>query len=295
MAKPTINATPVNKNEAGNASLYPHSAVDNAPPKSAAEPTLLAVKDKRPLHVFKVGGAHLDDVDYIDQLVTVVRGSLKKKARVVLVHGGGKEIGQLHDALKIPFKKSLGLRVTSSESMDLVTMTLSGLVNKRVVAQLNHAGLNALGVSGADAGMMHAEFLNLSQLGRVGGPPRVDVAQLNRLLSVCDVLVVAPVCVGPDGDLVNVNADLVGQALAVAMGAEHLDFITDVAAVKTDTGHAAQMTGEYAETLIHNKVIKGGMIPKIQASLAALEAGVGCVRIGNVESLAADEATVLRA
>lgn len=174
-------------------------------------------------------------------------------------------------------------------------MTLSGLVNKRIVAHLNHCGLSALGISGADAALMQSEFLNLAQLGRVGGPPRVNVPQLNRLMFACQVLVVAPVCMGSDGALVNVNADLVGQAIAVATEADHLDFITDVAAVKTGSGAELQLSSEDAQALMREKVIQGGMIPKIQASLAAIEAGVECVRIGNVESLAINEATVLRA
>lgn len=242
------------------------------------------------VQVTKVGGAHLNNPAYLDQLAKFV-GELSGKGPVVLVHGGGKEIGELHSMLEVPHHKALGLRVTSERSMDLVTMVLAGMINKRLVAHFTACGFATLGVSGADLSLLRSSLLNPKQLGRVGGPPRVDQAALERLLCAADVLVLAPVCLGPDGHLVNVNADAAAQAVAVAAGAEALDFITDIPAVRTQTGEARALTAQQIQLLIAESVISGGMIPKLQASMAALDGGVSRVRVGSIHTLNQNTAT----
>jgi acetylglutamate kinase len=240
--------------------------------------------------VVKVGGAHLDEVDYLDELTAHLR-TLSEDGPVILVHGGGKEIAALHDALEVPFRKELGIRVTSDTSMDLVAMVLCGLVNKRLVAHLNAAGMNALGVCGADLGLLRSDFLNPDHLGRVGGPPRVDVAGLESLLETTRVLVLSPVSSAPDGALLNVNADVAAQAVAVSMNADCLDFVTDVEGVRTSEGTVRRLAPAQIDHLIETSVVAGGMIPKLQASLAALAGGVNSVRVGSLESLGHGTAT----
>lgn len=247
------------------------------------------------LQLLKVGGAMLDDADYLHELAGHIKQAVSTGARTVLVHGGGKEVSSLHRSLKVPFDKSLGLRVTSKASMELVTKVLCGSVNKRVVAHLNNAGLQAMGVCGADLGLMKAEYLNRSRLGQVGGPPEVNAQRINQILSTAQVLVISPVCLGPDGELLNVNADSVAQSLAIALGVDCLDFVTDVANVRTSEGETRQLASHQVEALIRDSVVEGGMIPKLQASVAALLGGVGLVRVGNLASLRRGLATEVSA
>ncbi|MCA9669220.1 MAG: acetylglutamate kinase [Myxococcales bacterium] len=245
--------------------------------------------------VLKVGGAHLADERYLDALASRLSELRAEGSAVLLVHGGGAEIAALHQALGVPFEKRRGLRVTSERGMDIVTMVLCGLVNKRLVARFVAAGLSTIGLSGVDLGLMRAKLLNYEQLGRVGAAPVVDVARLAALLDEHGLVVMAPTCAGPDGMPVNVNADAVAQALAVAIEAETLEMITDVDAVRTERGPARQLRLGDVEALIAGSVIKGGMIPKVQAALAAVGGGVERVRVGSLESLARGEATEVRA
>lgn len=245
--------------------------------------------------VVKVGGAQLETPEHVLRIVGHVRELTDASTEVVLVHGGGGEIGELHDRLAIPHQTHLGLRVTHDNSMDIVAMVLCGLVNKRLVAQLVNAGVSAIGLSGVDLGLMRAGFLNRERLGRVGGPPSVDGRELADQLQRGRVLVLSPVCLGPDGGLVNVNADMVAQAVAVALDAECLDFITDVDGVRTGDENARELSTQQAETLIRKSIIKGGMIPKLQAAVAALDGGVERVRVGSTRSLSRGTATEVRA
>ncbi len=243
------------------------------------------------IRVVKVGGAALDDIEYLAALTQHVKQLIADGVRVVLVHGGGKEIGEFHERLGLPFRRELGLRVTSNEGMPLVTMILCGLVNKRVVAHLNDYGVRALGISGADYGLMRASFLNEARLGRVGGPPEVSPEPLRRLLADRTVVVLAPVSLGPDGGLLNVNADVAAQSIAVALGAYSLDFVTDVEAVRGSEGPLRALQPREVQKLMASDIVTGGMIPKLQASVAAIDGGVSRVRVGNLESLVRGTAT----
>jgi acetylglutamate kinase len=245
--------------------------------------------------VVKVGGAQLETPERVRQIVAHVRQLVEKGREVVLVHGGGGEIGALHERLDVPWRTHHGLRVTHDESMDIVAMVLCGLVNKRLVARLVAAGVPALGLCGADLGLMRTSLLNADRLGRVGGPPSVDHERLGDLLDRGHMLVLSPVCLGPDGDLVNVNADTVAQTVAVALDADCLEFVTDVDGVRTSTGNAGRLSTKEAQRLIRESVIKAGMIPKVQAAVAALDGGVVSVRVGTPQSLAQGTATEVHA
>lgn len=234
--------------------------------------------------LLKVGGAHLDDPRFLDGLLQRA-AVLAARGPVVLVHGGGRQIGELQSRLDLEFRKHQGLRVTSTEAMDVVAMILPGLLNKRLVAHFVHGGVQALGVSGADAGLLRAPFWGTGELGRVGAVPTVDESVLERLLSLTDVLVVAPVCLAPDGGLLNVNADTVAQALAIALGADVLEFVTDVDAIRGDDGPLPVLTPDRALHLIEQQIVTGGMRPKVEAAIAAVDAGVGRVRVGSLKSL----------
>ncbi len=245
-------------------------------------------------HVIKVGGRHLADPSYLDLLLERVRALVAERP-LVLVHGGGVEIANLQRQLGLTPRTVDGLRVTTRESLDAVTMVLCGVVNKRVVAHFVHHGVTAVGVCGADGGLLRAPIFGKGELGRVGANPVVALDQLEALLPASGVLVLAPVSLGPDGDLLNVNADVVAQAVAAAVRAEVLEFVTDVDAVDCGDGPAAHLSPDEIEALVERQIIRGGMRPKMEAALAALGSGVSRVRIGSLNSLSRGHATEVSA
>lgn len=245
----------------------------------------------RRVDVLKVGGAVVSDDARLAELAAHVAERAASDVLIV-VHGGGDRIADLHARLGLKTTKVGGLRATPPESMDLVTMALRGAANTRLVSALVAAGVPALGLSGADLALLRSSFLNEPRLGRVGGPPRVDADRLLRLTGQGYVPVLAPICLAPDGGLLNVNADSVAHAVAVALGADSLDFVSDVPGVYGPGGDVEDRirTREMAD-FFEAAELTGGMIPKLQASAAAIHAGVGRVRVGTLATLAAEQAT----
>lgn len=250
---------------------------------------------EREVRIVKVGGAQLASARQIDQLCDYVRELRKANQSVVVVHGGGGEIGDLHTKLGIPFEKKEGLRTTSRASMDIVTMVLCGLVNKRIVARMLAADLPAVGLSGVDAGFLASDFVDRDRLGQVGGSPRVTPKVIELLLDGDAIPIVAPVSLSNEGGLLNVNADVAAQAISIALGATSLEFVTDVEGLKTDGRVERSVEPTRLRKLLASEVITGGMIPKVQAAMAALSGGVGRVRIGNYDALGRGAATEVRA
>ena len=246
---------------------------------------------ERRVVVTKVGGAGLGHAAFLDGLTRSTSEILQRGDAPLIVHGGGPDIASLHDRLSVPFEVRQGLRVTREESLDLVVMALCGLLNKRIVARFVSAGIRAVGISGIDAGLLRAPYLDQETLGEVGGDPEVDPGFLRQMLEQGYVPVVAPVALGPRGTAVNVNADLAAQAIAIALGAAALDFVTDTPGVLREDAVIRLLGPEDTETLIASGVVRGGMVPKVRAARAALAAGVDRVRVGNLESLAAGTAT----
>ncbi len=245
--------------------------------------------------VIKIGGASIDAEGALDALADLVATIHAAGAGAIVVHGGGREIAQLQDAAGLPTEKVDGLRVTSEDAMSLVSAALRGLVNTRLVGSLVARGHAALGLSGVDLGLLRSPFLDRKRLGRVGGPPRVDTARLVRLLEDGVLPVLAPVCLGPDGDPVNVNADTAARAVAAAMSADALAFVSDVPGVRTSEGIARTLSPDRIADLIADGTVSGGMVPKLLAAVAAVGAGVGRVRIGDLRSLADGTATEIQA
>lgn len=220
--------------------------------------------------VVKLGGSALGRHDTTIEDVVICQ---KLGIRVVLVHGGGTAIsGWLKRIGKEPrFVK--GLRVTDDETMDLVVMTLAGQVNKQLVAEIQRQGGRAIGLSGIDGGMLQARPLD-PELGRVGEVHRVDLAPLVALSAAGYIPVVAPIALGDNGLALNLNADTAAAELAATLHAEKAIFLTDVPGVLDAAGHLiSELSAEQTKALIAEKVISGGMIPKVEACLRAL-AGV---------------------
>ena len=206
----------------------------------------------------------------------------------VVVHGGGPQIGNMLEKLEIRSEFREGLRVTDDATMNVVEMVLVGSVNKDIVNQINRAGARAVGLSGKDGGLLTAVEKDPA-LGRVGSITRVEPRILQTLLDGDFLPVVSPIAAGEDGGGFNCNADDAARAVAAALGADKLIFLTDTAGVLIDSHNSKtavpHMDVKRAEELIDTGLIAGGMVPKVRGCIQAIRAGVGEVSIldGRVE------------
>lgn len=197
----------------------------------------------------------------------------------VVVHGGGPMINQMLDRLGVRSEFVAGKRVTDAETVEVVEMVLSGRVNKRIVQAINAEGGRAVGLSGKDANLMVCEQTN-PDLGFVGTPKEMNAQFLHELAAAEIIPVIAPIGTGAQGETFNVNGDTAAGAIAGALEADRLLLLTDVAGVKgADGAVMTEMTSAEARDLTASGVIAGGMIPKTETALAAMEAGVRAVVI----------------
>ncbi len=197
----------------------------------------------------------------------------------VVVHGGGPMINDLLDRLGIASRFVRGKRVTDAAAVEVVEMVLSGLVNKRIVQAINNQGGRAVGLSGKDASLMVCDPDD-PELGFVGRPADMNPAVLRQLFAGGMIPVVAPVGAGRQGETYNVNGDTAAGAIAGALKADRLLLLTDVAGVKDAAGELlTQLHPDAVRALIAAGTVAGGMIPKVETALAALEAGVRAVVI----------------
>lgn len=258
--------------------LQTHEAVDLG--ASLARALAYVNAWKRKSVVVKFGGSVLageDQGTLIEDLV------LLKGAGVdpVLVHGGGPEITRLLERLGMESRFVHGLRVTDDETMDVVEMVLGGRANKAIVSMLARAGGQAVGVSGKDGKVFQARRL-APELGQVGEVETVDTTLIRVLSEAGYIPVVASIGIGAEGESYNLNADHAAGALAAAMGASKFILLTDVRGVYR-SGDARSLisvlTVAEARQLITEGVVSRGMIPKVQACLDALVAGVPTAHI----------------
>lgn len=229
------------------------------------------------LRVIKIGGGELEEAPWLENFGVAVKATLP----AVIVHGGGRKISQWQERLGIPVEMRDGVRVTSLEVAQLAEMVLCGPIRSQLLRALKKQGVEAVGLSGAD-GCFEVELVDPKGLGRVGRVTRVDRGTLLRLLGAGFTPLLAPSSIGPDELPVNVNADEAAAAVARALGAEELIFVSDVPGVMRE-GRPVGMVGvaEFRE-LVREGIIRGGMVAKLSAALAS-----GCrrVRIGDLASL----------
>ncbi len=216
----------------------------------------------------------------------------------VVVHGGGPQIGQLLERIGKESEFVQGMRVTDTETMDIVEMVLGGQVNKEIVNLIHRYGGNAVGLTGKDGNLICATKLHMTRnapeldvseiidLGHVGEVSKINTKVLDMLVQDDFIPVIAPVGVGEDGHSYNINADLVAGKIAEALGAEKLILLTNTAGLLDKEG--VLLTGlnsESVEKLVEDGTIYGGMLPKIQCALEAVESGVHSSHIidGRVE------------
>ena len=221
------------------------------------------------VRVYKIGGPALEDAALVGPLADEIRSA---NGNALLVHGGGRRVDSMLRALRIESRFVLGRRETSAETMEVVEMVLSGVMNKGLAASLTEAGLPAVGLSGRDAGLIRTRLE--PGLGRVGTPEKVDVRVLATLWGAGLLPVVSPVSTGPDGQAVNVNADEAALGLACALRATLLVYLSDVDGVKIGDELAPSLTPEEARQGIEDGTITGGMALKVRVALLACAAGI---------------------
>jgi acetylglutamate kinase len=239
--------------------------------------------------VIKYGGAAMSSADLKDEFATDITLLRYVGIKPIIVHGGGKEISSYMERLDLPVKFVEGLRVTDSATMEVAKMVLVGKVNKEIVALINSKGAAAVGLCGDDGGLLKAQPLvkrdrngKVLDLGLVGEVTEVNVALLT-LLEADYVPVVASVGVGPGGESYNINADTVAGALAAALKAEKVVFLTDVGGllddVEDESTTLSECTAEDVEAFVEAGKVSEGMIPKLEAVLTSLRAGVRAAHI----------------
>ncbi len=210
----------------------------------------------------------------------------------VIVHGGGPQIARVLERMGIESSFIQGMRVTDQDTMDVVEMVLVGKVNKNIVNLINQHGGNAVGLSGKDGRLLEAEKLLMYDTPKADRPPEIiDVGKVGRVAAVNPAIlrrldeggfipVIAPVGVDADGETYNINADLVAGAMAGALKAEKLVLLTDVPGVCDADGNLLSSISRcQVEELVGENVIRGGMLPKLNCCLDALEAGVAKTHI----------------
>ena len=197
----------------------------------------------------------------------------------VIVHGGGPMINAMLDKLEIQSEFVNGKRVTDEATVEVVEMVLSGRVNKRIVQAINTQGGKAVGLSGKDANLVVCDQTN-PELGFVGTPKDIDPTVLKNLFDNNTIPVIAPLGAGRGGETFNINGDTMAGAIAGALNADRLLLLTDVPGVKNAEGDVVtELSSDQIRSMIADGTIAGGMIPKTETALDALDQGVRAVVI----------------
>ncbi|MGV6818755.1 MAG: acetylglutamate kinase [Thiotrichales bacterium] len=201
----------------------------------------------------------------------------------VVIHGGGPQIGELLNRLGKESTFIQGMRVTDAETIDVVQMVLGGLVNKEIVSLINQHGGKAVGLTGKDGGLIHAQKLNIDgagDLGQVGEVKYIDPTIVSVLDDSDFIPVIAPIGVGEDGSAFNINADVVAGKVAAVLGAEKLILLTNTPGVLDQQGKLLTgLSSRRVDELIQDGTIQGGMLPKVDCALDAVRSGVSKAHI----------------
>jgi len=237
--------------------------------------------------VIKYGGHAMGDKKLAHTFAEDVTILQKLGIKPVVIHGGGPQIGAMLEKLNIESSFINGLRVTNEETVEIVEMVLSGSINKDIVNKIHSAGGLAIGLSGKDAKLILANKLkdkfkdpesNIEKfldIGFVGKPEKIDSTIINIVTNKLMIPVIAPVGYGINGETYNINADTAAGAIASSLKAERILLLTDVEGVlDSEKKLIPSISVTQAESMINNKIITGGMIPKIETCLATVEAGV---------------------
>ncbi|WP_186756997.1 acetylglutamate kinase [Echinicola salinicaeni] len=243
------------------------------------------------ISIVKIGGNVIDDPEKLEEFLSLFARLEGKK---ILVHGGGVMASKFGESLGIKPKMVDGRRITDAETLDVVTMVYAGLINKKIVAQLQGLRQNALGFTGADGNLIRSSKRPIGKIdyGFVGDVKEVDTELLNLLLEKDIVPVVSAITHDRKGNLLNTNADTIASEIATSMAKKHmvrLYFCFNKAGVLIDENNddsvVPRINEEIYEELKKDNVIHSGMIPKLDNAFAALQKGVSNVWLGKAENL----------
>lgn len=234
--------------------------------------------------VVKYGGSAMGDSELQNAVMQDLVLMKYVGMNPVVIHGGGPGITSMLNRLGIKTRFVKGLRVTDPEVMEVVEMVLVGKINKQIVAGINECGGKAIGLSGKDGSLIQAVQMNGAEdLGFVGEVAQINPCVLNPLVEAGYIPVIAPIGMGQDGMTYNINADHVASKIAVALGADKLILLTDVPGILTDPGDPSTLISSIRISeipdLIDAGIISGGMIPKVECCIHALENGVARTHI----------------
>ena len=244
--------------------------------------------------VIKYGGNAMTEAALKDSFAADVVLMKLVGINVVVVHGGGPQIGKLLSRLNIESEFVNGMRVTDSATMDVVQMVLGGLVNPDIVSLINTHGGRAVGVTGKDGNLIQAEKMPMTiassnagasapeiiDIGHVGSITNIQIDVLNTLVQSEFIPVIAPVGVGKDGESYNINADVVAGAIAQALNAEKLVLLTNTPGIlDADKTTLSSLNKAEVEALIADGIISEGMLPKVDCAIDAVSGGVNSVTI----------------
>ena len=229
--------------------------------------------------VIKLGGHAMGSKEGMESFARDVVLMRQVGVNPVIVHGGGPMINEMLERLNIKSEFVNGKRVTDAATVEVVEMVLSGKVNKHIVQAINSQGGQAVGMSGKDANLIRCEPSD-PELGFVGDPVELRPEVLRQLFEAEMIPVIAPLGFGADGATYNINGDTAAGAVAASLKADRLLLLTDVPGVKDGTGEVVtELTASHIRKLTEEGVIAGGMIPKTETALAALEGGARAVVI----------------
>ncbi|MCP4416491.1 MAG: acetylglutamate kinase [Chloroflexi bacterium] len=236
------------------------------------------------MQVLKIGGNELDDPGFLAGLAKYVAQTAVPN---IIVHGGGRAIVALQQKLGLTSTKVDGLRVTDREMIIVVQMALSGQTNKQIVTALLAAGVDAVGLSGVDGGILRClkKQHPTADLGYVGEISQVRTELLQQLVNLGLTVVLSPLSLGLDGYTYNVNADDAASAVALALQAQRLTFVSNVPGVLANGRILPNLTISQTESLIADGIITDGMVPKVRAALDAVAQGVNQAQIVNLTEL----------
>ena len=253
------------------------------------------------IRVIKIGGGVLDDAEMLQH---VLHASAQLQAPFILVHGGGRIATEIAHALGVPQKVVGGRRITSADTLRVVTMTYAGLINKDIVARLQGLSIDTLGICGADLNVIHAKRREHPEIdfGFVGDITSVNALRLLQLLQQGTSLAIAPITHDGKGQLLNTNADTIAAEIAKALAAlgtqpVELSYLFDLPGVLRDVDDASSVIPEIivddVDALIECGAIHTGMLPKITMAIDAARAGVQ-VRIQHARDLGTQQGTLIR-
>ena len=236
--------------------------------------------------VIKYGGNAMKDSQSIKSFCEDVALLKQSGLKPVIVHGGGPQIGNMLEQLGIETKFESGMRITDEKTLDVVEMVLCGGINKEIASEINQSGCKAIGISGKDASMIIAKkhdgkikdesnIEKIVDLGFVGIPKKINTEIIEISINNDFIPVIAPLGISEDGKTFNINADTVAGAIAFSLNAKRLLILTDVQGVLDDDDKIIEeISKEEALTMIEKGIISGGMIPKVNTCINALEKGV---------------------